>query len=548
VKENYFKTLFSCIIISFALLVGTTVMKFYPWSAVAAGIAPLVYYHLFYLRPRAKHGLSQAAVDSVYYFGFLVTVAALGISAVAIATSGAATNLNTVVFQFGVGLFATGYAVIARMHLSSISTLLDQVSPEAIMERYIKRSLELVDNVEMAVVRTSEFSTVLMSTTTQFAESARANAERAMIDIAKVFENEMQGTLALARDGLTEIRGLVSDTSFVSEREALARTIKATVEGAMQFNKALGDFETKAREGVQTAQQIIATSTNLEHSLRNLGHNINELADKDGALVRAAQSISVASEAITAGTSAVSETVDNLKEVAQAVSDTGPSFQKLRTIAKKTYEQLDVLSNVTGRFDGALANISQTTAATGSLATELGRVSSALSLISAKAGSLCSSLEKATDLSSHLGSQLTALPEHMGSIHNFTAQLTESLKHVLQSVEVAATESLKLTGDIEEARRVRDITSEVLSNANSLQATISGLKELMGGLATSVQATQSALAECSTGLKQSISSSAEVLQADVKRSTDAASLLTNRLIQVAQTIIDRTRQQQGAVT
>ena len=44
----------------------------------------------------------------------LVTVAALGISAVSIARAGAASNLNTVVYQFGIGLFARLKAAYRR--------------------------------------------------------------------------------------------------------------------------------------------------------------------------------------------------------------------------------------------------------------------------------------------------------------------------------------------------------------------------------------------------------------------------------------------------
>ena len=182
-SDNYFKTLFNCILLSFVLLIATNAMHIGPWAALASGITPLVYYHWFYLSPRAKKGLSQSAIDSVYYFGFLVTLAALGISAVAIATSGAATNINTVVFQFGVGVFATGYAVIARMHLSSISSMQSTDSIEVIMDRYVKRSLELVENVEMAVVRTADFSNIVVSKTTEVTENARISAEKVLIHV-----------------------------------------------------------------------------------------------------------------------------------------------------------------------------------------------------------------------------------------------------------------------------------------------------------------------------------------------------------------------------
>src|SRR4051812_10893948 len=91
-KSTYFRTLFNCIVGSFGLLIFASVaasrgMPLDRWVAVVLALAPLVYYHLFYLLPRAKQGLSQGAIDSVYYFGFLITVAALGVSAISVATS-----------------------------------------------------------------------------------------------------------------------------------------------------------------------------------------------------------------------------------------------------------------------------------------------------------------------------------------------------------------------------------------------------------------------------------------------------------------------------
>src|SRR6185369_2077168 len=130
VAGNFFSTLFICASTSFGLLVAATYLQLPPWAGMLGGGLPLAYYHLGYLLPRARKGLSHAAIDSVYYFGFLVTIAALGVSAVSLAVTGGKAPLNNIAFQFGLGLLATGYAVLARMHLTSITTYVDEGSPE----------------------------------------------------------------------------------------------------------------------------------------------------------------------------------------------------------------------------------------------------------------------------------------------------------------------------------------------------------------------------------------------------------------------------------
>src|SRR5262249_25424966 len=109
--------LFGGIIFSVATIVLTTLLKGPPALALSLGLIPLVIYHVHLTRSRADR-LSQTAIDSVYYFGFLVTVAALGASALYVAMNRNRLDFGTVALQFGLGLFATAYAVFARIHLN----------------------------------------------------------------------------------------------------------------------------------------------------------------------------------------------------------------------------------------------------------------------------------------------------------------------------------------------------------------------------------------------------------------------------------------------
>ena len=146
---NYFVKFRNYFFISLILLGVSHALHLHPLVGVAFGIAPLFSYHIFYLAPKAKKNeLTQPAIDSVYYFGFLITVASLGLSAISIANSGDETDFNNVIFQFGVGLIATGYAVIARMHLISIRAQADAHNTEEAMESFIKKSMTLTQAVD----------------------------------------------------------------------------------------------------------------------------------------------------------------------------------------------------------------------------------------------------------------------------------------------------------------------------------------------------------------------------------------------------------------
>lgn len=545
-RDNYFKRLFFCILASFSLLVIASIFRWSPWISLVFGVTPLVYYHWFYLRVRAKKSLiSQTAIDSVYYFGFLITVIALGVSAVMIAASGTATDINSVVFQFGVGLFATGYAVIARMHLSSLATQVEDASPEAIMDRYIKRSMDLLDTVELALVRTSEFSQTTMAMTSQVAESARESAERVMLDVAKTFGAEMTSSLALARQGISEIRGLVADTTFVVERQELAKTIKATIESSNNLNAALDQYAMKSRESIQVTQANIATSERLDGSLSRLELNISALAGSDGALVRSVDSVRVAGEAISSGASAIANAVGELESAAIAVADTGPTFQRMRTAAKKVNEQLDTLSGVTERFDEVLNGFSSTAESGSLLAGEFERMGKVLPQLITSTDGLAERLDRLNTASERVEVQFNGLPAQAAQVQAISIDLASALRDIVSRIEEASIHAQALKSNTEDSVKVVDGAKSLLASAFNLEATVGSLQERLNGLGQVALVSQNHLESASTALRSSMSATAKLLENDVRRSSESAALLTDRLVEVAQTIIDRTRAQQG---
>lgn len=543
---NYFPTLFICMFLSIGFLIATAILSIgSPAMTMIIGILPLAYYHLFYLKPRAKIGINQSSIDSVYYFGFLVTVAALGISAVTIAVKGAAGNVNAVVEQFGVGLFATGYAVVARMHLSSIVTLSGENRPEAIMDRFIKRSMDLIDNVELASNRMTEFSQTVMTLTTAVAETAQATAEKSMIEVAKIFEKEMISTITLARNGLIEIRGLTTDVSFVSEREQLARSIKATIETSTQLNTALREFTANSMKGAEAMDASVVTSRSYNESLRKLHKNIDELAGEEGPFSKSITSLQLAGDVISRGATEMAKTVDSMTEMAGAVGATGPTFKKMQTVVKKAFEQLEALEGISGRLDSALSKISITAEASQSLAEGLTKVSDILPPLATSAELLTAQMGKASQVSGIFEKQLSCLPQNVSNVVALSTDVSNGLTKISDAVEAAANHAMQLSANTKESSKAFEGANQLLDSASNLQDTIASLQHLLNGFASTVIETQKALAESSSGLKSSISASVGAFEADINRSSQAVELLVEHLMKIAEFIIDRTRQQQG---
>jgi uncharacterized protein YukE len=87
-----------------------------PVLVFLAGLLPLIFYHLSL--QLHKGFLTQNKVDSVYFFGFLVTLATLGSSAYILSVEGAGA-ISIVGAQFALGLLVTGYGLWARITLQN---------------------------------------------------------------------------------------------------------------------------------------------------------------------------------------------------------------------------------------------------------------------------------------------------------------------------------------------------------------------------------------------------------------------------------------------
>lgn len=540
-SRSYFLTLFKCIVTTIIILASSTFFRFPPWVAMLGGILPLIYYHLFFLWPQAAKGLSSTAIDSVYYFGFLVTVSALGISAISIAFRGSEGNLNTVIYQFGVGLFATGYAVVARMHLTSSASMVDEASPEALMDRYVKRSVELVSNVEMASSQLAEFSKDIITRTTETSEAARISTERMMLDVAKVFEAEMKNTLASARDSLAEIRGLVSETSFVSEREELARSLKSTAEATSLVNAALVELATKARVSAQATQESVVAADGFQDTVRNLAAQIDALGGEDGAFVKSAETLKDATAKMSECHVTMAVAAESLSQMVSTVGDTGPTFKQMRTLTKKATEQLDALADASGKINTSLEQIANAALASDSLAVGMSKVTSAIEPLASSSNMLAVRFNEVANISNEFNRSIVDLPERTALLHDTANEIAVGLKRIFDVIEIAAAHSEKLSENSLQSAQTVEGAKKLLETADQLQKLLLHLHQNFDGFANSLQVAQNAVLASSTGIKTAIHGSTVALEADVKRSADAASLFTERLSQVAQNIIDRTK-------
>lgn len=540
-SDSFFARLRTCIVASGVLLIAATMLHLPPWVSMIGGGAPLVYYHLGYLAPRAKKGLSQTAIDSVYYFGFLVTIAALGVSAVSLAVSGGKMPLDSIAFQFGLGLLATGYAVLARMHLTSVSTWVDEASPEAVLDRYVQRSRELVTNVELASTQFVELSNNLMLKSQEVAEMARISTERSMKDVARVFDEELRGTLASARAGLTEIRGLMNETAFAEEREVLIRGVKQTVNTVTTLNKALEYFAQRSGEAARQSQDLTASSAALNDTLTSFHTNLTAIAGNDGPMLATAKSLSEAQAVVAGSTHAMGGALEELSEMAGTVSGIGITFKNIKTLTNKANEQLEALVNSSERLDGATRHIARSAEASTALADGLDRTSAALPALQQRAEALDERLAGLGQTVNAVEQGLQGLPRPAGDVLNLSLALKEALKSVADVLATITADAKALAGHSTQHAQSLEHANRVTTDVGALRTTTESVQGLLVSLSSTVERLNTSLNASAGSLKSAVDTATASLESDIKRSADTARLFGERLTDVAQIIIDRTR-------
>lgn len=190
------------------------------------GIAPLVYYFIALLR-LSKHGISQTATDSIYYFGFIVTIAALAASVLRVAFYGFEGDLSQIIAQFGVGLLATGLALVFRMVLVAKMESLNAKDLTEQIEEYVLRIKDVVAKVETSASDFEALSATLRERTEHVAEETESAFCETMLASQTAFRETM---LASVQSFRTEIAETTRESN-VAIKEFTSVVQKITLDG-----------------------------------------------------------------------------------------------------------------------------------------------------------------------------------------------------------------------------------------------------------------------------------------------------------------------------
>jgi hypothetical protein len=345
---NYSRVLTRCMIASALALCAGLLLPIPHLVAFAAALAPLVYYHLGFLRPRASAGLSQPAIDSVYYYGFLITVGALGATALDLSLHGVGDDFTGVAFQFGLGLLATGYAVWARVHLVSIAKHMDEEQLRDLMARQIEKSQALLTSIELSIASFSSFAETLLSRTAEFQsrveDQTRASIERATGE----FEKGIGALTKQAEVALQDLRGIVNDVTFGAEREELRNGVVSMVGTVTDLTKSLSELSRSAAAGGASAETFAAGLAAVKSGAAGTADQLEKLSTDEGLVAKFGAALIAGNSSLSELTVISGQSATALKQVEASAAPMQGELKGLEKALARTTEASQAATAVLG--------------------------------------------------------------------------------------------------------------------------------------------------------------------------------------------------------
>ena len=243
---------------------------------LVAGLLPLITYHFALTKARV---LTSTEVDSVYYFGFLVTIITLVSTAISIGIAAKKPDLNWVLLQFGLGLVATGYALFARLHLLASSTATSEVDVVASTEKLVKNIEKIAREFDNAGFQVKAFVERTEQRLAQYEQEYTANLE----SISEKYVDQISSAQATFQEGLNKSLKMSLEKSakaIGTSTERFSNAISSVMEEIVRMQN-----EAQSISFSLASQRIREFSVEMEGSIRSITASVHETATASSAAV-----------------------------------------------------------------------------------------------------------------------------------------------------------------------------------------------------------------------------------------------------------------------
>jgi len=297
------------------------------WTGLIAALAPLIFYHFMLWR---KSRISSTEIDSVYYFGFLITVITLVATAVSLGLSPKNTlNLQWILLQFGLGLIATGYALFARLHLlSKINSTADGDLADS-TERLARAVHKVAGEFDTAGFKVAAFV---------------ESTERRLANL----QDNLSSTFQFAEKNFNESLARSSAQSLDRVTSVINQATESLAAAVLNVKDQINRIQTEA-EGIcftKASQRISEFSLQMESSIKSISNSVSEASKESAASVTELSSIFRKTSRLASDISQKLLKLDNLSSLTDAISN---ATNAIHSISITSSEAVDALSSLASK-------------------------------------------------------------------------------------------------------------------------------------------------------------------------------------------------------
>lgn len=336
---NYFKAFFLCGATAAAILImaGREVTGAAEYWVVVLSIVPLGVYHLYYLAFRHRNELDQSAVDSVYYLGFLITLGCVGTVALRLT---AQVEVATLLPQFALGLLATGYAVLARVHLQTLAPDTSDGDAAIAVDRAATSWREMSAAAQVALSTMTDLQNQTQDANRRTIETARDELMRTMREALREFRAAFADATTEAQRQLNDLRASALSADVIREKQALADLLRSSTGTIGAFDASLIGLIARLDRSKDALDQV-ATAGLAVHGA------VDAQVASSASLAEAVERVERTTGALTAGLGALTEAVRKEAAALSVVEVAGTTtlIRQLEERERKVQEALTALGD-----------------------------------------------------------------------------------------------------------------------------------------------------------------------------------------------------------
>jgi ABC-type transporter Mla subunit MlaD len=222
-------------------------------------------------------------VDSVYYLGFTYTLLILITSFISIGQEAGTIRLKydsnlaglmDILNRFCVGLFTTGYGLVARIQLSNLIEIED-VDPEGLREKLNVKTAALINVIDQGA---SSLATLIVTSNKAIVDSV-TNSTNSLTQQSNHLSENLSGISDNLSKVLSKLKKQVSNLDLTDATGAIEAHLSITAKGVEGLNQSIdvisNKFSVAGDEVGNASQKLISVMVEINSQYENLHQSLS---------------------------------------------------------------------------------------------------------------------------------------------------------------------------------------------------------------------------------------------------------------------------------